>query len=95
MNLKAIVNDPNTTFIDVREAEELVNDGKIEKAIHIPMGDIPHQVDEIEAMKKPIVIFCRAGRRAENVIEFLEQNGIDELYNGGGLVDMKEMLSDS
>lgn len=95
MNLKTIINDPKTTLIDVREAEELLNDGKIDHAIHIPMGDIPYQLDEIEAMQKPIVIFCRAGRRAEDVIEFLEQNGIDELYNGGGLVDMKEMLSDS
>ncbi len=95
MNLKEMVNDPKTTFLDVREAEELINDGKIDKSVHIPVADIPHQIDEIEAMEKPIVVFCRAGRRAEKVIELLEQNGIEELYNGGGLVDMKEMLQDS
>ncbi|MFV0531299.1 MAG: rhodanese-like domain-containing protein [Flavobacteriales bacterium] len=95
MNLKEIVNDPETTFLDVREADELVNDGKIDKAVHIPMDDVPYQVDEIKAMKKPIVVFCRAGRRAEKVIEFLEQNDIEELYNGGGLTDMKKMLENS
>lgn len=95
MNLKEIVNNPNTILIDVREAEELINDGKIDRALHIPMGDIEYKIEEIEAMPKPIVVFCRAGRRSENVIEFLEQHGIDELYNGGGLADMQTMLENS
>ena len=94
MSLKEIISNPTTTFIDVREADELINDGKLDQAVHIPMGDIPHQVDEIEAMSKPIVVFCRAGRRAENVIEFLEQNGIDDLYNGGGIKDLKKLLNE-
>ncbi len=93
MSLKDIVINPNTTFIDVREAGELVQDGKIEKAVNIPMGDIIHRVDEIEAMKRPIVVFCKAGIRAGNVIEFLEDKGIDNLYNGGGLVDMLDMIN--
>ncbi len=92
MNLKEMVNNPKTTLLDVREAEELINDGKIDKAIHIPVADISHQIDEIEEMNKPIVVFCRAGRRAEKVIELLEQNGIEELYNGGGLKDLKAIL---
>lgn len=92
MNLKEIVNHPKATFIDVRESEELEKDGKIETAIHIPLDDIPYQIDEIEQMSKPIIIFCRSGHRSEKAIEVLEQNGIDELYNGGGLTDMQALL---
>ncbi len=92
MNLKEIVTHPQATFIDVRESEELEKEGKIEKAIHIALDDIPYQIEEIEQMSKPIVIFCRSGNRSEKAIEVLEQNGIDELYNGGGLTDMQALL---
>ena len=92
MNLKEIVSHPQATFIDVRESEELEKDGKIQKAVHIPLDDIPYQIEEIEQMSKPIVIFCRSGNRSEKAIEILEQNGIDELYNGGGLTDVQALL---
>ncbi len=92
MNLKEMVNDPNTILIDVREAEELINDGKIDRALHIPKDTIPDHIEEIRRMSKPIVIFCRSGSRAEEVVILLHENQIKEVYNGGGWEEVQEAL---
>ena len=35
---KAILDDPNTIILDVREGQELRESGKIKGAIHVPRG---------------------------------------------------------
>lgn len=86
------INSTNLTLIDIRETEELENDGKIAEALHIPKNDIPNHIEEIKKMPKPIVIFCRSGNRAEDVVKLLKENHIEKVYNGGGLVDVQEAL---
>ncbi|TDL99427.1 MAG: sulfurtransferase [Flavobacteriaceae bacterium] len=92
MNLEEILQNPKTTFIDVREELELINDGAIASALHIPLGEIPEHIEAIEAMEKPVVIFCRSGNRSGKAIEFLEAQGIEGLYNGGGYLDLVDIL---
>ncbi|APD06154.1 hypothetical protein UJ101_00615 [Flavobacteriaceae bacterium UJ101] len=86
------IQNPNVTLIDVREAEELVNDGKIDQAVHIPKGDISNHIEEIKSMSKPVVVFCRSGVRAQGVVDYLQEKGIEEVYNGGGMKNVKEAL---
>lgn len=90
MNTEDIIK--NATLIDVREKLELLLEGKIAKAHHIPMQKVPAQLEEIKQMPKPIVVFCKAGGRAEKIVEFLKENGISEVYNGGGYRDVKAIL---
>ncbi len=80
------------TLIDVREAEELEHDGKIDRALHIPKDAIPDHIEEIRKMSNPIVIFCRSGSRAEEVVALLYENQIKEVYNGGGWEEVQEAL---
>ncbi|MFV0531300.1 MAG: rhodanese-like domain-containing protein [Flavobacteriales bacterium] len=91
-NIEKQIQNPHVTLIDVREADELINDGKIDKAVHIPKDEIKNHVEEIKKMPKPIVIFCRSGARAQVVTDFLKEKGIKKVYNGGGLQDIKTIL---
>ncbi|MBA5628519.1 rhodanese-like domain-containing protein [Moheibacter lacus] len=87
------IKNPNATLIDIREPYELEIDGNVEKAINIPMGEVPDRLDEIKAMPKPIVIFCRSGKRASSTLNFLNENGLEEAFNGGGFADVNEILN--
>ena len=88
------IKNQNATLIDIREPYELEIDGMVDSAINIPMGEIPAHLDQIKEKSTPIVIFCRSGRRATSVIEFLQENGITEVFNGGGFADVNEILNE-
>lgn len=63
-------------LIDIREAEEL-DICSIEGAIHIPMGDLPSRVNEIDADEETtIALICHTGRRSLNATLFLQQQGL-------------------
>jgi len=67
--------------IDVREAHELQN-GMIEGAIHIPMNSIPEKLDELAQYKSDtIVLICRSGQRSDQVGQFLEHQGFEDVIN--------------
>ncbi|TXB66771.1 molybdopterin-synthase adenylyltransferase MoeB [Vicingus serpentipes] len=83
--LKALLKKEDIQVIDVRESYETP---KIEelKALNIPMQSIPHNMDKIDRNKK-VVIHCQHGIRSMHAIDFLAQNGFDNLINlTGGIV---------
>lgn len=79
-------------LIDVREDEE-VNQGMIDGAKHIPLGQIPDRLDEIDKTI-PTVLICRSGYRSERAREYLQQLGYDHCLNmSGGMIDWVENQS--
>ncbi|WP_458121786.1 rhodanese-like domain-containing protein [Paenibacillus sp. Z6-24] len=73
-------------LIDVREDEEVAQ-GMIEGARHIPMGQIPDRMGEIDPSAETILI-CRSGYRSERVREYLQQFGYTNCINmSGGMID--------
>lgn len=88
------IKNPNASLVDIREPYELEVDGLVEKAINIPMGEIPDRLEELKSLPKPLVIFCRSGKRASSVLNFLNENGIDDAFNGGGFADVNEILGE-
>ena len=86
------INNENVTLIDVREPYELETEGFVPNAINIPLGDVPAQVEQIKAMPKPVVVFCRSGNRSGSAAQFLQSNGLDEVFNGGGFQDVLDVL---
>jgi len=87
------IKNPNATLIDIREPYELEIDGSVNGAVNIPMGEIPEKIGEIKDMPKPIVVFCRSGGRASSTLNFLIENGLDEVFNGGGFNDVNGILN--
>lgn len=81
-------------LIDVREAYEYdqANIG----GEHIPMAEVPHNIDRIQTNKQ-VVIHCRSGGRSGNIIQWLEKNhGFENLYNlKGGILAWAREIDDS
>ncbi|RVU27011.1 rhodanese-like domain-containing protein [Sandaracinomonas limnophila] len=90
--MEEILDNPNVTVIDVRETFEF-EDGHYEGAINIPLGTIPNNLDKIKSMNQPIVVYCRSGNRSGMALTLLKQAGIQEVYNGGGIMQMLQYAS--
>jgi rhodanese-related sulfurtransferase len=82
---KLMDNDPNVVLLDVRELIEL-QICRIENSIHIPMGEIPHNIDQLPK-EKHILAMCHHGLRSMNVTRFLRAQGFKAVSNIKGGVD--------
>ena len=75
------------SIVDVRTPGEF-GDGHYPGAINIPLNELPQRLGEFKEMKGPIVAYCRSGARSSVAVSLLKQNGLNEVYNGGGLFDL-------
>ena len=71
-------------LLDIRETDEW-NSGRIPGSRHIPMGEVPDRVGEIDA-NRPVLVVCRSGRRAEGIGAWLGGRGFDARVLTGGIV---------
>ncbi|HSN71777.1 MAG TPA: rhodanese-like domain-containing protein, partial [Steroidobacteraceae bacterium] len=53
--------------------------------VHIPMGEIPDRIDELDRSIETVVL-CRSGRRSYEVARFLQQNGFNAVNLAGGIL---------
>ncbi len=92
MNLEEILKSGSYHLIDVRQPMELDLEGAVEGAINIPLATVPLKINEIKEMQGPKIIFCRSGGRSGQACAFLSQNGLDDIYNGGGFADVQYLI---
>ena len=92
MTLEEVIQSGNYELIDVREPMELMMDGEIDGAKNIPLGEVEDRKDEILNLEKPVILFCRSGNRSGKALEFLENEGLKNGFNGGGWAELKEKL---
>ncbi len=79
-----ISNSDSLVKIDVREKVELAH-GIMEGSIHMPMQEIPDQINTLEQHKNDtILIICRSGMRSHQVGQFMEQMGFTDIINLSG-----------
>lgn len=69
----------DTILLDVREPMELEL-ASVQGALHIPMGEIPRRLDEIDK-EKVIICLCHSGGRSAQVAAFLEHSGYPAVAN--------------
>jgi rhodanese-related sulfurtransferase len=76
-------------LLDVREPHELeiaTVAGIVPELVHIPMGEIPGRLGELDPAQE-IVVLCRSGGRSLQVARFLEQKGYGSVANlTGGIL---------
>jgi len=73
-------------LIDIRESYELV-DGTIQGAIHIPMGNVTDQLDQLSP-DNAVCVVCQSGKRASALANLLEiQYGYSNVYYLEGGMD--------
>jgi len=85
-------NGESLTIIDVREDEEVAT-GIIPGARHIPLGELPMRLSEIDERSDEIILVCRSGARSARACEYLEHMGYSGLKNMvGGMIKWYESV---
>jgi rhodanese-related sulfurtransferase len=93
MTVAEILKTGDYHLIDVREEMELEMDGQIENAQNIPLGEIQDRKQEISNLAGPKIFYCRSGNRSGKAVDFFKNEGLTDVYNGGGYEDMKTLLA--
>lgn len=70
-------------LLDVREDDEWQR-GHSAVAVHIPMGEVPSRLEEIDRDAQLYVI-CHAGGRSLQVAQYLQRNGFRVVNVSGGM----------
>ncbi|MNG32760.1 putative adenylyltransferase/sulfurtransferase MoeZ [compost metagenome] len=71
------------TIVDVRESYEWIS-GHIPGAKHIPLGQIPERLGELDPKKETIVV-CMSGGRSSRACEYLSHLGYKVINMKGGM----------
>ena len=79
----ALAVTPTVVLLDVREDDEWIA-GHTPDAIHIPLGELPARVDELDATRR-IVCICRSGNRSARGTRWLRDRGFDAVNMSGGM----------
>ena len=79
------------TLIDVREDYEY-RMGHIVGALNLPASSFPMNLGSIKAISGLKILYCRSGARSAQLANYLKNNGISNLYNGGGMEDLQHIL---
>jgi len=73
-------------LLDIRSAAE-VQQGVLPKSEHLPMHLIPLKMQELPK-DRDVILYCRSGARSYHACAFLEQQGVNNVYNlRGGIID--------
>ncbi|WP_053914770.1 rhodanese-like domain-containing protein [Streptomyces sp. SCSIO 75703] len=70
--------DNPPVVIDVRNCGERGENGFIEGALHIALGELPRRLDEIPR-DKPLVLHCAGGHRSSIAASLLRRQGFDDV----------------
>ena len=88
----------NVTLIDIRESEELKQNGRIAGAVHAPRGmlefyadaSLPYHKPEFDKNKR-IILHCASGGRSALAVTTLKQMGFENVAHlDGGIKAWKE-----
>ena len=80
--------------VDVRTPEEFAA-RHFPGAVNIPFDQIGGRTGELGALDRPIVVYCRSGRRSGIAKRTLEKAGFTNVTNGGGLEQMLRLAPPS
>lgn len=69
--------------LDVREQHEW-DAGHIDGAVHIPLGDLPSRVGELDPQVQTLVV-CHLGGRSARATQWLSAQGHDVVNMDGGM----------
>ena len=69
--------------LDVREQHEW-DEGHIAGAVHVPMGDVPSRIGDLDPQQRTLVV-CHLGGRSARVTAWLAGQGHDVVNLDGGM----------
>ncbi|MEO3946583.1 rhodanese-like domain-containing protein [Gorillibacterium sp. CAU 1737] len=71
-------------LVDVREQDEW-EDGHIAGAVHIPLGQLGHRIQELPRDRE-LILVCRSGNRSGLACEYMEGIGYKVANMAGGML---------
>lgn len=89
--LELLSTGKDVLLLDVRRPDEWYGfTGHLEGAVLIPLDQIERRVGELkEHLGKPILVYCRTGRRSDAAAAFLAGHGHTALNMLGGIVEWR------
>lgn len=91
---KRLGTDDAPILLDIRQPEEVAI-CRIEGSLHIPAGQIPLRLGELQNIAdREIVVYCHHGVRSASVRNYLLQNGFDNVRNLAGGIDIYSVAAD-
>jgi phage shock protein E len=93
-NIIQSVKEKKGSLLDVRSPMEF-EENHIPGAINIPLDIIESNIKLISEMQKPILVYCLSGGRSSIATGILQQNGIQDIFNGGGIFTLKDIINNN
>jgi rhodanese-related sulfurtransferase len=78
-------------LVDVRTPGEFAT-GSVKGAVNIPLDTLHMQLGKLKG-KQNIVVFCRSGARSSQARLILNQNGFQNVVDGGSWQDVNRAIS--
>ena len=87
-----MIEDNNCNLIDIRDAHELENTGKVENSVHVPRGMLEIYLDPNSALfqqgvldqNKEMILFCAGGVRSALAVKALKNMGYEKISHIDG-----------
>jgi rhodanese-related sulfurtransferase len=87
----------DAVVLDVRDAMEVAQSGKVAGAVHIPRGLLEFKADPESPAHdknldpgKPVILYCASGGRSALAGKTLKDLGYDKVFNLGAFKDWAE-----
>lgn len=77
--LRAHFNQDHLVVLDVRHPAEW-NEGRIPGALHIPLGELPKRLSELDP-SRTAAVYCKSGYRSSIACSLLQANGFEHLLD--------------
>lgn len=88
---KALLNDPDVQFVDIRDVRELEREGTIPGAFHAPRGMLEFWVDPESPYFKPVfgepkrfILYCQSAWRSALATAALQGMGMENIAHVEG-----------
>lgn len=73
-------------LLDVRTPEEFASE-HVEGAVNIPLGELAARSRELGRKERPVVVYCRSGRRSAEAARFLRSLGFAHVHDMGAMLE--------
>lgn len=77
-------------LVDVRTPVEYKSTN-IVGSINVPLGELKSKLTQFSESNRPVVFYCKSGRRAAQAVEMVKKHRL-ECYNGGALSKLNDTL---